>query len=288
MIQSKRAKFYSTYISGQNFALPGTIMYYIRMNPKTAALYQKLIKSCKYFFVKNSILIVKGLFHYSDDEWFVDRKPFDLSKLECKLWITDELVVTPKTSVKAGNQSILSSLMPKLYRCDAKYLHLYDQVITFRDLSLLISSADDISFYDATIKNENGSNVALEKVIEIAVKAKSIVISSNNVLTNITSKTFTELLKIPHFRQIDYCCIEDIPDIFDIEAFYTYMKKNKTTKFNLGFVRSISDAYKARLEEIVDEILATEVFNYKPPLFDFLGLYLGKYMQLLRCSKKFV
>uniref|UniRef100_A0A914PH47 Uncharacterized protein n=1 Tax=Panagrolaimus davidi TaxID=227884 RepID=A0A914PH47_9BILA len=284
MIQSKRAKFYSTYISRQNFALPDTIMFYILMNPKTAKLYQKLIKSCKYFFVKNPVLVISYLF-YNCDKWFVDQKPFDLSKLTCKVWITDKLNLC---SVKTGNQSILPSLMSKFYRCDAKDLLLSNQVLSFHDLSLLISSAKDISLYNISIKNKNGSNVALEKVIEIAVKAKSIVIHSNTGLTNTASKAFTELLKIPHFSQLDYFNMNNIPDTFDIEEFYTHMKENRKTKFDLKFVRSLSDAYKARLEEIVDEILTTEVLNYKPPLFRFHGLNFEKYMRLSDCSKKFV
>uniref|UniRef100_A0A914QPW3 Uncharacterized protein n=1 Tax=Panagrolaimus davidi TaxID=227884 RepID=A0A914QPW3_9BILA len=285
MLQSKRAKFYSTYISGQNFALPGTIMFYILMNPKTAALYQKLIKTCKYFFVKNPILIVYGL-RYNGDKWIVDEKPFDLSKLTCKVWNTYYLNIELTTSVKTGNQRLLSSLMQKLYRCDAKELTLSYQVLSFRDLYILISSAKVISFYNVTIKNENGSNVALEKVFEIAVKAKRLRIFLNTSLPNITSQTFTELMKIRHFSQLNYLYMDDIPEAFDIEAFYAYMKKNKTTTFNLQFVRSISDAYKSRLEEIVDEILATEVLNYRCPLFDFPGLSSTKFMQLRRAFNK--
>uniref|UniRef100_A0A914PMA5 Uncharacterized protein n=1 Tax=Panagrolaimus davidi TaxID=227884 RepID=A0A914PMA5_9BILA len=259
MLQSKRAKFCSTYISRQSFDLPGTIMFYILMNPKTAAFYQKLIKSCKYFFIKNPILIVNHLFHndiYSVHvRWIVNRKPFDLSKLTCKVWITDKLDIYPG---KKHNQSILSSLMPKLYRCDVKELNLSEQVITFHDLSLLISFAEVIYFYNVTFKNENGSNVALEEVVEIAVNAKNIKILSNTALTNISSKTFNELLKIPHFTQLDYFCMEKIPHTFDIEAFYVFMKNNRTTKFRLHFDDSVSQVYKNRTEEIVDEILATK------------------------------
>uniref|UniRef100_A0A914QPV8 Uncharacterized protein n=1 Tax=Panagrolaimus davidi TaxID=227884 RepID=A0A914QPV8_9BILA len=155
-------------------------MFYILMNPISAKKYKKMIKSCKYFFVKNSILIV----NYS------------------------------------------------------------------------IHNGDQCSF--------------------------------NIAPTNITSKTFTELLEIPHFSKLKSLQINNIPDIFDIEAFCTYMKKNRATKFDFLFVRSVCDAYKARLEEIVDEILATEVLDYNPPLLYFHGFYYGKYMRLLRCFKKFV
>uniref|UniRef100_A0AC34G1N0 Uncharacterized protein n=1 Tax=Panagrolaimus sp. ES5 TaxID=591445 RepID=A0AC34G1N0_9BILA len=88
----------------------------------------------------------------------------------------------------------------------------------------------------------------------------------------ITSKTMKELCKIPHFASLDYFTLSDIPEAFNIESFYTYMKKNKVTSVKLDFCDTISEGYKGRLEAIVDEVIEAETREYKTPLICFPGL----------------
>uniref|UniRef100_A0A914R3R3 Uncharacterized protein n=1 Tax=Panagrolaimus davidi TaxID=227884 RepID=A0A914R3R3_9BILA len=72
-----------------------------------------------------------------------------------------------------------------------------------------------------------------------------------------------------------------IPEVFDVETFFAYLKKNKYTKFNLYFAGSISEEYKVRIEKIVDEILQTKYHDYKPPFITFDGLAAEKRRKLL-------
>uniref|UniRef100_A0A914P5G2 Uncharacterized protein n=1 Tax=Panagrolaimus davidi TaxID=227884 RepID=A0A914P5G2_9BILA len=276
----------------QTASLPGNIIYYILKNPKTAELYLKMVKTCKYFFVKHPILTVNE-FIYDCDKWLVDKilewtgnktKVFDLSNITAKVWITGKLKVVPETEAGSVDVDVFTAFMPTLYRCDAKQLYVSNQVLSFHDYSLLIPSAEDITFNHVTIKNENGSNIALEKVVEVAVKAKYIEINSNTVLTNITSSTFKELLKIPHFANLNYFSLKNIPESFDLDAFYS----NKTTKYWLIFDDSIPQVYKNRIEAIVDEMLATKVFGSQPPYFDFRGLNHSKRLELDFCDVLFL
>uniref|UniRef100_A0A914PM09 Uncharacterized protein n=1 Tax=Panagrolaimus davidi TaxID=227884 RepID=A0A914PM09_9BILA len=255
MVHPKRTKFSSTNVFRQNLSLPDSLMYYICKNPNTPATYQKLMKACKYFFIKNPIRIVKML-DYAWDKWLVENAPLDLSKLTYKLWITDQFEVQPR-----ANDNLVTAIMPKLYRCDAKELYISYQVLFFYDLPLLFSSAEEIEFLNVTIKNEDGSIVALEKMVEVAVKAKKFQFYSHTVLTNITSKTFAELVKIPHITNLVHFYLENIPQTFDLDAFYN----NKTTHYCLKFNDSVSQDYKNRIEAIVDEILKTKVLVYEPP-----------------------
>uniref|UniRef100_A0A914PQX2 Uncharacterized protein n=1 Tax=Panagrolaimus davidi TaxID=227884 RepID=A0A914PQX2_9BILA len=96
----------------------------------------------------------------------------------------------------------------------------------------------------------------------------------------ITTKTMKELLKIPNFLKLDVFCMNRILENFDIETFYNYMKKNKTTFVWLKFVDPMSEEYKNRLENIIDEIIATKKFDYKPPYIYFPGLDGEKYETL--------
>uniref|UniRef100_A0A914PG25 Uncharacterized protein n=1 Tax=Panagrolaimus davidi TaxID=227884 RepID=A0A914PG25_9BILA len=266
---SNRAKFMGTYYH-QNFSLPDSIIFYIAKNHKTWKLYQKMVKTCKYFFVENPILVIEKPLSYFDSQWTIKKTPYNTNQTMSKLWIADNLYVSPKYSISAEtkNQNIVTSIIPKVYRCDAFIIKLLKQVISYRDLPLLTSSAEWIFFHQVVVKHEDGSNVEVQKIVKIASNATLINISH----PTITSKTMEELLKIPHFLTIREFTIKNVPKFFDIEAFYVYMKKNKTTKFILSFNESISDEYMKRLDEIVDEIIATKDFDYKPVLFDFRGL----------------
>uniref|UniRef100_A0A914RE77 Uncharacterized protein n=1 Tax=Panagrolaimus davidi TaxID=227884 RepID=A0A914RE77_9BILA len=263
---NSRSEFISSCFS-QSFSLPDSIIFYVLKNPTTTKLYQNLIQTCKYFFVKNPI-IVSPNYSYSRDlgKWCIKKTPFDFSQLICKFWITE-------------NYNI-SSILPKLYKCDAKKVTFQNEVISFYDLPLFTKTAEDITFNEITVKDSDGSIVPFEKIFEAFIYARKFKFSSDSTLPNITSKTFNELLKIPHFSKLELMNLNGIPDIFDIEAFYIYVKENKTTKFYLIFDNSISARYKNRLGEIIDEILSTNVLNYESPFIYFDGLEYDKILGL--------
>uniref|UniRef100_A0AC35G1J5 Uncharacterized protein n=1 Tax=Panagrolaimus sp. PS1159 TaxID=55785 RepID=A0AC35G1J5_9BILA len=145
---------------------------------------------------------------------------------------------------------------------------------------MFTKTAEDIIFDTVIVKDSDGSIVSLEKIFKAFINAKNFEFYSYSTFSNITSKTFNELLRIPHFSKLQSMTLNSIPDIFDIETFYIYLKKNNTTKFDLIFHKSISAPYRIRLEEIIDEILSTEVFDYKVPFIDFDGLEFEKASRL--------
>uniref|UniRef100_A0AC35GVB1 Uncharacterized protein n=1 Tax=Panagrolaimus sp. PS1159 TaxID=55785 RepID=A0AC35GVB1_9BILA len=227
---SKRAKFMATYCH-QKFSMPDSFVFYMAKNPTTWKLYQKMVKTCQYFFVKNPILVIdKQLNHYGS-QWTIAQTPYNMNQTTSKLWIALALTVSPKYSITAEtkDQHILTSIVPKLYR--------------------------------------------FQKIVEIASKATRIHISHSTI----TSKTMEELLKIPHFSTLHEFNLNNVPEVFDIEAFYVHMKKNKTTNLSLGFDESISDEYKKRLDEITEEIITT---NYKPAFFTYRGIGYARHKKL--------
>uniref|UniRef100_A0A914Q1V7 Uncharacterized protein n=1 Tax=Panagrolaimus davidi TaxID=227884 RepID=A0A914Q1V7_9BILA len=171
-------------------------------------------------------------------------------------------------------------ILPKLYKCDAKKVTLKNKVIFINDLSMFTETAEDITISGVTVKNPDDSIVPFEKIFEVFINAKKFRFYSKSALPNFTSRTFNELLKIPHFSKLQFMNLENIPESFDIETFYVYMKENKTTKFYLLFDKSISAPYKIRLETINDEIRSTKVLNYKTPVIDYDGLENEKKLQL--------
>uniref|UniRef100_A0A914QYS8 Uncharacterized protein n=1 Tax=Panagrolaimus davidi TaxID=227884 RepID=A0A914QYS8_9BILA len=273
VVSCTRAKFMATFYQ-QDFSLPDSLIFYIATNPKTAELYLKMIKTCKYFFVKNPIIIIDCLDTFGG-KWRVNEKPLDLTKYNCKYWITDVISVSASVFV---DKNILSTIIPKLYQCDVKCLSISHQIISFNDLSFIISSAEEIYFNNVIVKKCN-SVIPLEGIIEIAVCAKSV----NIFKPTITTKTMKELTKLSHFLKLYDFTLHDLSEVFDLDAFYSYMKKNQDTQFFLTFFdEQISEGYMNRLETIVDEILETKQFNYEPPVINFTGLDIQKYKKLYR------
>uniref|UniRef100_A0A914QEC7 Uncharacterized protein n=1 Tax=Panagrolaimus davidi TaxID=227884 RepID=A0A914QEC7_9BILA len=258
----------------QNFSIPDSVIYYIAKNPKTAALYLKMVKTCKYFFITKPILV----FYFLDTfggKWRVNVKPLDITKYDCEYWITDVIEVSASEFV---DENILLPIIPKLYQCDSESLSLSDQIISFNDLSLIISSAEEIDLYYVDVKHSDSSDIPLEDIIATAINAKYVYVYR----PTITPKTMKQLLQIPHFATLDHFGLYGLSEVFDVDAFYSYMKKNLHTEFYLDFDDQITDAFMNQLETIVDEILQTEQFNYKPPVIYFTGLDIQKYEKLRR------
>uniref|UniRef100_A0AC34FB55 Uncharacterized protein n=1 Tax=Panagrolaimus sp. ES5 TaxID=591445 RepID=A0AC34FB55_9BILA len=269
--KSKCDQFLESYRPRQNWSLPSTVIYYIAKNPKTKELYQKLIQSCKYFFVKNPILILESLFfNHKNNKWTVNvkqlQKQFDLNNVLCKFWITEEL------KVLSDEPTSFSSITPFIDHCDAKKLRLQNQNISLDEFSLISSKVENMTLSDTVVKNYYGSTVPFEKLVEELPKIKDLQFSDNHASSSITTFTAKKLSEMPHFSQIDYFGLSNIPETFNIETLFTYIKKNQSTKFFLHFSDSISQAYKNRLEAINDEILETETHEYKIPHIDFEGL----------------
>uniref|UniRef100_A0AC34FDF5 Uncharacterized protein n=1 Tax=Panagrolaimus sp. ES5 TaxID=591445 RepID=A0AC34FDF5_9BILA len=271
VVSSKKIFFTGPY-RRQEWSLPDSVMYYMAMNPKSAEIYQKLVKSCKYFYIKNPILVVSQLHYdeYGQKNWQISygNKSLQVAYITSKLWITETLFV----SCNISNQNILSSIIPKIYQCSAKRLYLWDQTVSFEDFCIVNQLAKEVHLSIVTVKNPDGSDVAFEKLVEASPEVKKIYYRHGNDLSNINYKTFSELAKIPHFTRLENVVICLVPETFDLNAFYLYMKINKITKFYLTFDDSLSDAYKNRLEGIIDKIIETKKHDYKPPYISFDGL----------------
>uniref|UniRef100_A0A914PTR1 DUF38 domain-containing protein n=1 Tax=Panagrolaimus davidi TaxID=227884 RepID=A0A914PTR1_9BILA len=281
----KLMKYYSNNVSfrskyrRQTFPFRDTIIRYITQNPSSAKVYQKMIQSCKHFFIKNPIIIVQELYSGTKG-WYTQKsrswknhpndRYVDLNELTSKIWITDSLVVcgrcTPNWLV--------------IYQCDAKSIVIHDQILSFNDLMVIASKCEKLFLSNVVImKNDDivpeteEDAVSLEALLKALPNVKSFTYHlRENSLNIITSKTVEELLKIPHFLSLNIFQITEIPEIFDIETFYCHIKENKKTKTELYFSDQISDEFKIRLQTIVDEILETKNRDYKVPYFGFSGM----------------
>uniref|UniRef100_A0A914Q860 Uncharacterized protein n=1 Tax=Panagrolaimus davidi TaxID=227884 RepID=A0A914Q860_9BILA len=260
----------------QNWLFRDSLINYITKNPSNSKAWQKLIQSCKYFFAKNPVFVFDKL-EYKSKKWMVSlnetKKRIDFTKILIKLWITD------KFNASNGPQKSVLSIIPKLYKCDAKYLSLMNDVIPYKDFLFLSSNLEQIVFHNIIVKNENDEIIPFEKLFAVLPKIKECYFYNNLTCSSITTNTVKELLKMPHFSKINRD-LYYIPEEFDIETFFRYLRKNKHSTFYLRFRSGISETYKNRLEAIVDEILSIENHDYKIPNIYFIDLPNEKWKKL--------
>uniref|UniRef100_A0AC34FFV6 DUF38 domain-containing protein n=1 Tax=Panagrolaimus sp. ES5 TaxID=591445 RepID=A0AC34FFV6_9BILA len=280
-ITPKRTEFFASYRPHQNWSLPDSIIFYMAKNPPSAKAYQNLVQSCKYFFVKNPILVIDELFVKQKKEVRFNNALWldDLSHVSSKIWITKKLEnsVYPKypTTLK-----LMSSIIPQLYQVDAQTLFLRNQIISFDEFLSLSSKVQHIVLNIAIVQDKEGSIVPLEKLVQFLPDAKVIELYDNPAASCVTSNTVRGFLELSHFSKIDNFEMRCLSDNFDIETFFTYLKTNTHTKFYLYFDKSISEVFKNRLESIIDEVIEAETLGYKPFIIDYIGIDDEKWSKL--------
>uniref|UniRef100_A0A914YE31 DUF38 domain-containing protein n=1 Tax=Panagrolaimus superbus TaxID=310955 RepID=A0A914YE31_9BILA len=219
-----------------------------------------------------------------------------ISAEHCQVFFGNEIITFPPAATKfwvidgfALSPNAFSSPISKIYHCTATELCIQEQILSFNEFCFISSNTNDIHFAKVTVKNDDGSIVAFEKLVETLPKVKAIFYRADSAFPSFTKETIHELVKIPHFFKIIKLHIFDVSEAFDLEAFYNFIKSNKFTNIQISFNESISERYKKRIGEIIDEIIATEgSFTYKPPHITFVGNDPDRWNKLRSISAKFL
>uniref|UniRef100_A0AC34FTB2 Uncharacterized protein n=1 Tax=Panagrolaimus sp. ES5 TaxID=591445 RepID=A0AC34FTB2_9BILA len=248
----------------QNFSIPEKILYYMAKNPKNAAVYQKLIQTCKYFFALNPIIVAPVLACY-EDEWctckiYVSvgvfpcrRRYFKINNLPSnyKVWLSDEIVI------QNGDSNILQ-IMPRIYRSDAMYITFENdyRILSFKEFLFLASNAKRMVLDNRSIKYENGDTVLFETIIKSLPKLKLLYYESDDG-KDITSNSAMNLIE--DFERFSAMNLIGFTENFDVEIIYDFIIKNPHIELNLCYHSDISEIYKERIFKYSDR-LRTEYY----------------------------
>uniref|UniRef100_A0A914P261 Uncharacterized protein n=1 Tax=Panagrolaimus davidi TaxID=227884 RepID=A0A914P261_9BILA len=145
----------------QAFPFRDTLIRYITNNPASSKFYQKMIQSCKHFFIKNPIITVPKLCFHQRTGWYTqgsrpsqDRRNdvlVYLNELTSKIWINDSLSVFGSTPIWPA----LTSFMPKIYQCNAKNIYIEKQMLSFNDLMVIASKCIRLDLQCVVIMNND-------------------------------------------------------------------------------------------------------------------------------------
>uniref|UniRef100_A0A914Q520 Uncharacterized protein n=1 Tax=Panagrolaimus davidi TaxID=227884 RepID=A0A914Q520_9BILA len=162
----------------QNFDLPETLMFYINFQ-SSPKIKQKLFKSCKFLFLQNPHpichqLIIKSRTKNSRFS-YQSLKIKDLEKdlnLLSNLHITDNLYITESFE----NAKILHLILPKLYKCEPRFVDIRQQIITTEEFKFLINPTkiEKFKFWNGAIINFDGSTVSFKDILRQTLNASEI------------------------------------------------------------------------------------------------------------------
>uniref|UniRef100_A0A914YTW3 Uncharacterized protein n=1 Tax=Panagrolaimus superbus TaxID=310955 RepID=A0A914YTW3_9BILA len=205
---NRRKEFYQSRLQ-QSFPFRDTLINYIVKNPSSPKLYQKLIKTCKYFFAANPILVVKNFkLEIQDDD-------------ECnEIEIDAECWGEP-------NINTISTFLLKIFKCHAKKC-VFDYLgdVSIKDFLFLTPKCKVISLCCFTVIDDDGSTVTLEKIVEVLPRIKAFyyyfyAVDASKI---VSTGTVEKLLQVPHISKICKFFLDDVPESFDIERFFAYIK----------------------------------------------------------------
>uniref|UniRef100_A0A914PDJ9 F-box domain-containing protein n=1 Tax=Panagrolaimus davidi TaxID=227884 RepID=A0A914PDJ9_9BILA len=177
--------FYDTYRT-PNFAFRYPIIHYILKNANHRTL-RKLFSTCKYFFAKQPTPICYRLENYHYREMYVKENLYLEYSSNQNLLIKNTFITgcidVKKRKVKKRKEcqkklvhdfTFMSKLIPRLFRCEAKYIYIADQELSFNELEFLIDHGEvvDLDIEYSDIRNENNGFVELEKIMALLTNIK--------------------------------------------------------------------------------------------------------------------
>uniref|UniRef100_A0A914Q3W0 DUF38 domain-containing protein n=1 Tax=Panagrolaimus davidi TaxID=227884 RepID=A0A914Q3W0_9BILA len=253
-----------------DFDFPNSVIYYVAKNPTSAKLYKKLIKACRYFFWKNPILIIDFLI-YENNEMKADfsesEQDICLKNVPYKFWVSGDCDIGIDANSSYTND-LVSSFLPRIYRCEINVLALLDQKLTTDEFLFVTAKTRGFNSYDLTVVNRDGKEIAFEKLVELIPEVYYLDYTFKDDDKTVTVESVKELLKLPSLPNFRAFRLFNVPEAFDIETFFAHIKKSKGI-FQLEFAGALSVDYQSRLEAIIDELIETRTFDYIPPFISY-------------------
>ena len=165
---------------------PYNMMLYISKDPpKTAETQWKLIKICKFFYAKHSVLPISGVSNHNDDDFneIVNMKMYEfandkkksidipLQTQEYKLWVTGEIFIGHSVE-ENETQHHIPFLFPHVYKWDITQIDITCFYLTHVELKTLLSSKflTEVELGGVNIRYANGKEVKVDEIFSLMPK----------------------------------------------------------------------------------------------------------------------
>uniref|UniRef100_A0AC34FCI4 F-box domain-containing protein n=1 Tax=Panagrolaimus sp. ES5 TaxID=591445 RepID=A0AC34FCI4_9BILA len=257
--------FYANIIS-QEFSLPKPVIRYI-LDISNHALLRKLHKCCKYFFLKKPTPICYSIEVPTKETKFnneiVTLNPKDTVSPPIKNYYLTTSLLAQNFGGKDETRLFLSTfVIPQLSQCDAKYVKIGYQKLTFKELKFLIGSGnvEVLELFDTKIIGDNNEDVPLEDIIKWVPRIRQFQMTD----VKCTSKTAETLANLNFQNKIKrFCLYEMFGEQINIQAFKEFCIKNmdKTFEMHINFQEGLfNEEYGTKLREAIKD---TKYFSEK-------------------------
>uniref|UniRef100_A0A914Q686 Uncharacterized protein n=1 Tax=Panagrolaimus davidi TaxID=227884 RepID=A0A914Q686_9BILA len=221
--------FYDTYLKYQQFALPNDSMIQHILKHANHRVLRKLFASCKYFFKKRRTpicysLVKKNGTKFDDENLTLDYLA-DPNLFLKNTYVTGNLFANlcawRGSHPVLMNRRFVSNLIPRLYRCEAKYIHLTDQELSYKELLFLVEHGGVVDFrsHGCKIVDENGKHIDLEKYMEYLPKVEWLELCP----TYVNANTGHALAELKFSSKIEFIFFEPIYGYrFDAKEFIKF------------------------------------------------------------------
>uniref|UniRef100_A0A914PRA2 Uncharacterized protein n=1 Tax=Panagrolaimus davidi TaxID=227884 RepID=A0A914PRA2_9BILA len=245
--------FYNS-IYAQIFSFRQTFIFYLLKNANHRIL-RKLFASCKYFFAKMQTPICYHLESSSLETIRNERLTLQSSSKPENFFKNTFLTgVIDIENLNPHKNNFMSSIIPFLYRCEAKHISLEKQTLTFNALKFLIQHGNvvDLRIDGCEIKDENDEYIALEDIIKYLPNVE--ILTLPNIKT--TANTGHALAKQKFYGKLYDFFIQTIyGEPFDADEFLSFLKDNRDPEmltcefffdpdFNADFVEKFQNVMK--------------------------------------------
>uniref|UniRef100_A0A914PB64 Uncharacterized protein n=1 Tax=Panagrolaimus davidi TaxID=227884 RepID=A0A914PB64_9BILA len=260
----------------QNWSLPNSIILYIAKNPSSSKVYQILVRTCKFFFETNPIIITayldtcKNSTKYRISQNQNERRKcsqnnfeccikIDLNMLSTKIWITRGLYIQKRI------QNSITTIVQKNFRFESFHLSVAENDIIFDDLKFLVSSAKRVFLFENSIKYKNGSIVMLDNILGCLPTNIEIFwfdFGKDVPMVNANASTMKNILKLQNLENLKDFIMYNCPGTLSVEDLSVFLKKFENTNIHFDFKSNISPEYKEQLDYLIDTIIESDVPNH--------------------------
>uniref|UniRef100_A0A914PRX1 Uncharacterized protein n=1 Tax=Panagrolaimus davidi TaxID=227884 RepID=A0A914PRX1_9BILA len=247
--------FYKTF-KVQDFSLPKPLILYILENANHRIL-RNLFKSCKYFFFKKPTPICYCLESGSaakfNEENLILTFSGDDEKFIKNTYITTRIDIRMYFFLNPLN-TVISSLIPLFSRCDAKYIYLVGQNLSFNDFKFLVSHGQVVHYHltDGEIKDETNAYVDLEKIMKYFGNIEELLLPA----VKVNADTAHALSNQNFNRKISFFYIASIfGEPFDPDELLKFCVKTRDEKifFRMTFNKEFNAAFVQNLKQIMSD-----------------------------------
>uniref|UniRef100_A0AC35FPE6 Uncharacterized protein n=1 Tax=Panagrolaimus sp. PS1159 TaxID=55785 RepID=A0AC35FPE6_9BILA len=250
-------------------------------NPKVLV---KLMQVSKYFWFKEFPFFVVKDIRYENDKWqyrgikrsmqckmcFKTFNDIDLENINKKLWIIESFVIEEHFS-PFNDLKLVSSIVPKLAACDITHLCMIGQQISLQEFKLLnAGKIKDFHLNESMITDSNGDILSVENILSFLSKVLSFSYEFHeDAASTLTPQSTKNIIKRLKNSRIKSFTLGNIPETFDIGAFFEFMHENPTKRYYLDFYYLISGRYIQKLQESVDYFIDNYLEDYSAVLINF-------------------